>query len=52
MAFRWLPYPHVDLLGDEPGSELALNVVLYVLTLSLLGAITWLGAVLWTDRER
>ena len=51
MSFRWSPLPHVALEGDG-FTELALNAVLYVLTVSIGATLGWLGTLAWADRER
>ena len=51
MSFFWTPLPYVALDGGG-SSQLALNVVLYVMTLSLMASLLWLAALAWDDRER
>ena len=51
MSFDWTPLPYVVLDGGG-SSQLALNVVLYVMTLSIVASLLWLSALAWVDRER
>jgi hypothetical protein len=51
MTMSWTPLPHIA-LDVGGGTELALNALLYVMTLSLLGAFLWLAALGWSDRQR
>lgn len=44
-------WPYVALDGGG-SSQLALNVVLYVMTLSTLGSLAWLSVLAWLDREQ
>jgi hypothetical protein len=50
MQFQWLPLPWVTLQGSD-SSELALNVVLYVMTLLLVGSCLWLAHIAWVERD-
>jgi len=50
MKLRWSPMPWVTL--EEGGAELALNLVLYAMTLSLLAVCLWLAHVAWVERGR
>jgi hypothetical protein len=51
MSFTWLPLPHFVLEGDN-GSELFLNVVVYLFGVALIGSVLWLAGLAWADRER
>lgn len=49
MKLQWLPLPWVAL--EEGGSsELALNLVLYGMTVLFLGACLWLARIAWVER--
>ncbi len=51
MTFDWSPLPHVLLASGGP-SETALNVLVYAMTLGLVGSCTWLFALAWLERDR
>ena len=50
MRFQWSPLPWVA-LQEGGSSELALNVVLYAMTLLLVGACLWLAHIAWVERD-
>ena len=50
MRFQWLPLPWVA-LAEGGSSELALNVVLYVMTLLFVGTCLWLARIAWVERD-
>jgi hypothetical protein len=51
MTFRWSPLPWVS-LEEGGGTELALNGVLYGMSLALVGACLWLVSLAWLERGR
>lgn len=51
MTFRWSPLPWLG-LEEGGGAEIALNLVVYGLTLSTLGTCVWLAHIAWVERER
>lgn len=51
MTLRWSPLPWVA-LEEDAGSELALNALMYGMTLTFLGACLWLAHIAWVERDR
>jgi hypothetical protein len=51
MTFRWMPLPHLT-LAEGGAHQLALNVLLYGMTLAFTGTCVWLAALAWLERER
>ncbi|MCU1601173.1 MAG: hypothetical protein JWO22_1882 [Frankiales bacterium] len=51
MTFRWSPLPWVT-IAEGGSTELALNAVLYGLTLPTVGACLWLAGIAWSERGK